>query len=95
MLYVERSENMAMMLGGLGSILLNEIGKIAMDTAPVFGGIAKGALVDVAKNTADSFLDEHPKFSDFVHSTFGFNRFNPRKTMMHRGYKQRRIAGSH
>lgn len=83
---------MAMILGGFGSILLNEIGKIAMDSAPVLGGIAKGAIVDVAKNTADSFLDANPKFSDFVHSTFGFNRFNPRKTMTHRGERQRRIA---
>jgi hypothetical protein len=74
---------MALILGGFGSILLNEIGKIAMDVAPDLAGIAKGAVIDVVKNTFDTVLDANPKFSNFL-GHFGIHRFKPKYTFTSR-----------
>jgi hypothetical protein len=75
---------MALVLGGLGSILLNEIGKVAMDNAPMIGNIAKDAVIEVAKNTFDTFLDYNPNFGNFL-GQFGVRRFRPKRTFTNRG----------
>jgi len=75
---------MALILGGLGSFVMSEIGKVAMDNAPAIGAIAKDAAIIVAKNTFDAFLDYNPNFSNFL-STFGVHRFRPRRTFDYRG----------
>jgi hypothetical protein len=74
---------MALLLGGFGSILLNEIGKVAMNVAPDLVGIAKGAVVEVAKNTFDNVLDANPKFANFL-GHFGVHRFKPKYTFTSR-----------
>ena len=74
---------MALLLGGFGSILLNEIGKVAMNVAPDLVGIAKNAAVEVAKNTFDNVLDANPKFANFL-GHFGVGRFKPKYTFTSR-----------
>jgi hypothetical protein len=75
---------MALVLGGLGSILMNELGKVAMDNAPLIGGLAKNAVIEVAKNTFDTFLDFNPNFGNFL-GQFGVRRFRPKRTFDYRG----------
>jgi hypothetical protein len=81
---------MAMVLGGVGSLIVSEIGKLAMEHSPIIQQVAKSAVVDIAKKSFDKVLDLNPNFSNFL-GAFGIHRFSPKKTISSRG-KQRRIT---
>jgi hypothetical protein len=81
---------MAMVLSGIGSIVVSEIGKLAVEHTPLVKQVATNAVVDIAKKSFDKVLDLNPNFSNFL-GAFGIHRFNPKKTISSRG-KQRRIT---
>lgn len=66
---------MAMLLAGFGSILANEIGKVALDNSPLIKQVATSAVVNVAKKTFDMTLDANPNFASFL-GHFGITKFN-------------------
>lgn len=88
---------MAMVLGGIGSIALQEIGKLAMEHSPLVQQVAKSAVVDIAKKSFDYVLKENPNFASFL-GHFGitaFNKGDTHSTMMKRGRHRRITYHSH
>jgi hypothetical protein len=85
---------MAMLLAsGIGSILAQEVGKLALDHAPLMKQVATNAVVDVAKKSFDYVLSENPNFASFL-GHFGITKFNSgntHSTFTKRG-KHRRIT---
>jgi hypothetical protein len=81
---------MALVLGGIGSLLAREIGQLAVTNSPIIQEFAKSAVVDIAKKSFDHVLDLNPNFSNFL-GAFGIHRFNQGKTISSRG-KHRRIT---
>ena len=79
-----------MVLSGIGSIVVSEIGKLAMEHSPLVKQVATNAVVDIAKKSFDKVLDLNPNFSNFL-GAFGIHRFSPKKTISSRG-KHRRIT---
>jgi hypothetical protein len=84
---------MAMMVAsGFGSILANEIGKLALNNAPLIKQIATDTAVNVVKKTVDYTLDTNPNLASFL-SHFGIHSFNTgytRNTLMKKA-RHRRI----
>jgi hypothetical protein len=81
---------MAMFLAGLGSVIAQEIGKVAVEHMPLVKQVATDTATTIAKQAFDTFLDHNPKFASVL-GIFGVRHFNERKTMSHRG-RHRRIA---
>lgn len=84
---------MAMVLGGIGSLVVQELGKLALDNVPILKQVAKDTAINVAKKSFDYVLHENPNFASFL-GHFGihaFNRGNTQKTFTHRG-RHRRIT---
>lgn len=66
---------MAMIMSGIGSILVSEIGKLAVEHLPSVKQVATNAVVDVAKKSFDYTLDTNPNFASFL-GHFGITKFN-------------------
>ena len=67
---------MAMMIAsGFGSILANEIGKLALNNMPLIKQVATDTAVNVVKKTVDYGLAENPNLASFL-GHFGFAGFN-------------------
>lgn len=84
---------MAMVLGGIGSIALQEIGKLAIEHMPIMKQVATDTAVSVAKKSFDYVLNENPNFASFL-GHFGitaFNKGNTHSTMMKR-HRHRNIT---
>jgi hypothetical protein len=85
---------MALMIAsGIGSIVANELGKIALDNMPLIKQVASDTAIKVAKKTVDYTLAENPNLATFL-GHFGFTGFNTgysRTTLMKRG-KHRKIS---
>ena len=82
-----------MILSGIGSIALQEIGKMAISNTPILKQVATETAVGIAKKSFDLVLDNNPNFSSFL-SQFGIHKFgnSHHSTFQKRG-KHRRIAG--
>jgi hypothetical protein len=85
---IRNKEKMAMVIGGIGSILASEIGKLVVEHSPLIKQVAQSAVVDVAKKSFDHILDLNPNFSNFL-GAFGIHRFSPKKTISSRGRHKR------
>ena len=84
---------MAMILGGLGSLVAHEIGKVAVDHLPFVQQVAKSAVVDIAKKSFDLVLSQNPNLASFL-GNFGITSFNKgshHSTLTKRG-RHRRIT---
>jgi hypothetical protein len=57
---------MAMVLSGIGSIVVSEIGKLAMEHSPMIQQVAKSTAVNIAKKSIDYTLDTNPHFASFL-----------------------------
>ena len=66
---------MALMLSGFGSILAHELGKVALDNAPLLKQVATDTAVNVARKAFDYTLDNAPNFASFL-GHFGITKFN-------------------
>ena len=66
---------MAMILGGIGSIIVRELGQLALDNSPMIQQVAKSTAVDIAKKSFDYTLDTNPNFASFL-GHFGITKFN-------------------
>lgn len=88
---------MAMVLAGVGSIVANELGKLALNNAPILRQVATDTAVGIAKKSFDLVLDKNPNFADFL-GQFGIHKFNQsqhnHRTFTNRG-RPRRITYSH
>jgi hypothetical protein len=90
---------MAMVLGGLGSLLLREIGQFAAEHSPMIQQAAKSAVVEAGKKAFNLVLDQNPNFSSFL-GHLGIHPFHTRsqdhhKTISHRGNGRHRRIGGH
>lgn len=85
----------AVIASGIGSILVQELGKMVADNSPFIRQVATSTAVEVGKKTANLILDNNPAFASFLHQ-FGIHKFGYRNhsTFQNRG-KQRRISGHH
>jgi hypothetical protein len=83
---------MAMMIAsGFGSILANEIGKLALNNAPLIKQVATDTAVNVIKKTVDYTLDTNPNIASFLgHFGIHFNTGYTRNSLMKRA-KHRKI----
>jgi hypothetical protein len=71
---------MAMFIAsGIGSIVANEIGKMALDNMPLVKQVAQNTLVNVVKKTVDFTLDNNPNFASYL-GLFDFHGFNRNKS---------------
>ena len=73
-----------MVASGFGSILANEIGKLALNNAPLIKQVATDTALNVVKKTVDYTLDTNPNLASFL-GHFGFAGFNTgytRNTLM-------------
>jgi hypothetical protein len=85
---------MALLLAsGIGSILAQEVGKLAVEHLPLVKQVATDTAISVAKKAFDHTLDLHPRFANFL-SVFGIGHFNKKSTISSRG-KHRRISHHH
>jgi hypothetical protein len=87
---------MAMVLAGVGSIVAHELGKLALDNAPILKQVASDTAVGIAKKSFDLVLDQNPNFANFL-GHFGIHKFNSsanHKTFTHRG-RRRHITFAH
>jgi hypothetical protein len=84
---------MAVFLAGLGSIIAQEIGKVAIENSPLIKQVATSAVVNVAKQSFNNLLDMNPNFSHFL-GHFGITRYGEKKTFTNRG-RHRRMAMQH
>lgn len=66
---------MAMVLAGVGSIVAHELGKLALDSAPILRQVATDTAVGIAKKSFDLILDKNPNIATFL-GHFGFTAFN-------------------
>ena len=84
---------MAMIASGLGSILLQEFGKLAIEHSPLIKQVATSTAVEVGKKSFDLVLDANPNFQSFL-SQFGIHKFGNgnHSTFQKRG-RHRRISG--
>ncbi len=82
-----------LLASGIGSILAQEVGKLAVEHLPLVKQVATDTAISVAKKAFDHTLDLHPNFANFL-GAFGIHRFSPRKTISSRG-KHRRISHHH
>ena len=83
----------AMVLGGVGSLLLREIGQFAAEHSPFIQQAAKSAVVEAGKKAFDLVLDKNPNFSSFL-GHFGIHKFHQEKrTFTNRGRHKR--IGAH
>lgn len=82
----------AVIASGLGSILIQEVGKMVADHSPFIRQVATSTAVEVGKKTANLILDNNPNFASFL-SQFGIHRFGGmnHSTLQKRG-KHRRLA---
>jgi hypothetical protein len=89
---------MAMMIAsGIGSIVANELGKLALDNAPLIKQVAKTAIVDIAKKSFDYTLDTNPNFASFL-GHFGISSFNSgytRSSVMKKGRHRKITYNNH
>lgn len=74
---------MAMVLAGVGSIVANELGKLALNNAPILRQVATDTAVGIAKKSFDMVLDKNPNFSDFL-GQFGIHAFHTRSSANHK-----------
>ena len=88
----EKYIKMAMIAAGIGSIVIQEFGKLAVDNAPFIRQVATSTALEIGKKTANLILDNNPNFASFM-SQFGIHRFGYRNhsTFQQRG-KHRRIS---
>jgi hypothetical protein len=88
---------MAMIMSGIGSILVSELGKLAMEHSPLVKQVATNAVVDVAKKSFDYTLDTNPNFASFL-GHFGITKFNSgytHSTFTKRGRHRRITYNNH
>lgn len=82
---------MAMIASGIGSILIQEFGKLAVEHSPLIRQVATSTAIEVGKKTANLILDNNPRFESLL-SQFGiYNRGMNHSTLQKRG-KHRRIS---
>lgn len=96
MLIIEKKNiKMAMIASGVGSILIQEFGKLAVENVPFIKQVATSTALEIGKKTANLILDANPNFASFL-SQFGIHKFGYRNhsTFQNRG-KQRRISYAH
>ena len=85
---------MAMIASGIGSILIQEFGKLAIEHSPLIRQVATSTAIEVGKKTANLILDNNPRFESLL-SQFGiYNRGQNHSTLQKRG-KHKRISGHH
>lgn len=86
---------MAMIASGVGTILVQELGKMVADHSPFIRQVATSTAVDIGKKTANLILDANPNFASFL-SQFGIHKFGGvnHYTFQKRG-RHRRISYSH
>ena len=84
-----------MIASGFGSIIAQELGKLAVEHSPIIKQIATGTAIEIGKKTANLILDNNPKFEMFL-SQFGIHKFGgtSHNTLQKRG-RHRRISYSH
>lgn len=80
-----------LLASGIGSILAQEVGKLAIEHSPLIKQVATDTAIGVAKKAFDYTLDLHPNFANFL-GAFGIHRFSPKKTISSRGTAKRRIT---
>lgn len=89
---------MAMVLAGVGSIVAHELGKLALDNAPILKQVATDTAVNVAKKSFDYVLNENPNFASFL-GHFGIHAFHNRNSANHKTFtsrgRHRRISYAH
>ena len=80
----------AVIATGFGSIVANELGKLALDNMPLIKQVARDTTVNVIKKTVDYTLDKNPNFASFLgHFGFhGFNTMRPRSTFVKRATRR-------
>jgi hypothetical protein len=86
----------AIIASGFGSILANELGKLAINNAPVLRDIARDTAVKVAKRVVDDVLDNNPNLASFM-GHFGFQGFGSErhsKSTLYKRAKRRTIGGT-
>ena len=84
-----------MIASGFGSIVAQELGKLAVEHSPIIKQIATGTAVEIGKKTANLILDNNPRFESFL-SQFGFHRYgNAHHSSLQKRGKHRRISYSH
>ena len=86
-----------MIASGIGSIVANELGKLALDNAPLIRQVAKDTAVNVIKKTVDYTLDANPNFASFL-GHFGFTGFNTgyaRNTIMKKSRHRKITYNNH
>lgn len=84
-----------MIASGLGSILMQEVGKMVAEHSPLIRQIATGTAVEIGKKTANLILDNNPRFESFL-SQFGFHRYgNAHHSSLQKRGKHRKISYSH
>jgi hypothetical protein len=66
---------MAMIAAGIGSIVANELGKLALDNIPLMKQVATDTAIKVAKKSFDYTLDTNPNLASFL-GHFGIMKFN-------------------
>lgn len=79
---------MAMVLSGIGSLVAHELGKLALDNAPILKQVARDTAVNVAKKSFDYVLNENPNFANFL-GHFGIHAFHNRNSANHRTFTSR------
>jgi hypothetical protein len=86
---------MALVLGGVGSVVLQEIGKLALEHTPMLQQFAKTAVVDIAKKTFNKVLEDNPNFSNFLgHMGISSFHFGHTKTNVLKRGRHRTISYS-
>lgn len=84
-----------MVLTGVGSLIGQELAKVAVENAPILKQVAQSTAVDIAKKAFDYTLSQNPKIAHFL-SGFGIHPFHSRahmhKTFANRGTHQRKIS---
>lgn len=64
-----------MIASGIGSIVANELGKLALDNAPLIKQVARDTTLNVVKKSFDYTLDTNPNLASFL-GHFGIMKFN-------------------
>lgn len=86
-----------LLASGVGSLIAQEVGKLAMEHTPIVKQVATDTAVNIAKKSFDLFLDHNPNFSNFL-GHFNIGKFNPsvnHKTFTNRGRKRRITYHNH
>ena len=84
-----------MIASGFGSIVAQELGKLAVENSPIIKQIATGTAVEIGKKTVNLILSNNPRFESFL-SQFGIHKFGGmnHNTLQKRA-RHRKISYSH